>query len=239
MKYRWLGIVGILLPALLFAQTVAQTEQGPYARIAVLRPHDGDTVDFEAGYIRHLEWHRQAKDTWVWYGWSIWAGERQRWFVYATFGHSTASLDSPIAPAEDERDSNSNVTPHVEFAGSAVYEYLPSLSRGSGNTGEPQPTARLEFTTVDLVPGAAKAFEAALSAGQSTLQGETLWYRMVAGGAAPRYVRLRPRPSLSAILDGKNEQALPEGVNHLISKTTVEILNLRPTMSYGLSPVRQ
>lgn len=23
--------------------------QGPYARISVLRPHDGDTVDFEAG----------------------------------------------------------------------------------------------------------------------------------------------------------------------------------------------
>ena len=87
---------------------------------------------------------------------------------------------------------------------------------------------------MDLVPGAAKAFEAALSAGQSTLQGETLWYRMVAGGAAPRYVRLRPRPSLSAILDGRSEQALPDKVNDLIAKTTVEILTLRPTMSYGL-----
>ena len=51
---------------------------GPYARISILRPHDGDTVDFEAGYTRHLEWHRQVKDTWVWYGWTIWAGERQR-----------------------------------------------------------------------------------------------------------------------------------------------------------------
>jgi len=40
----------------------------PYARIAILRPHDGDTVDFEAGYIRHLAWHQQAGDTWVWYG---------------------------------------------------------------------------------------------------------------------------------------------------------------------------
>jgi hypothetical protein len=67
---------------------------------------------------------------------------------------------------------------------------------------------------VEFVPGAEKAFEAALSARQSTLQGETLWYRMVAGGTAPRYVRLRPRPSLSAILaerlDGRSEQALPD-----------------------------
>lgn len=204
---------------------------GPYARISILRPHDGDTVDFEAGYIRHLEWHRQAKDTWVWFGWTIWAGERQRWFVYATFGHSAASLDNPVAPADDERDNIFNVTRHGQFVGSALYEYLPALSRGSS---APQPTARLELTTVDLVAGAEKVFEAALSADQSRLQGETLWYRMVAGGTAPRYLRLRPRPNLSAILEGKSEQALPDKVNDVIAKTTIEILNLRPAMCYGV-----
>ncbi len=243
MKHRWLGIVCAALPMLLVAQIgrgqeaqtgrspEAQTGRGPYARIAFLRPHDGRTVDFEAGYIRHLEWHKRAGDTWVWYGWNIWAGERQRWFVYATFGHSAASLDNPAPPAEDERDNLLNVAPHCEFTGNAIYEYLPELSRG---TGAPQPTSRLEFTTVGLMPGAAKAFEEALSASQSTLQGETLWYRMVAGGAAPRYVRLRPRTSLSAILDGRSEQAFPDAANQLIARMTVEILTLRPTMSLGL-----
>lgn len=236
MNHRWLGIVGIaslvgaLLPALLVAE-----EPGRYARIAILRPHDGDTVDFEAGYIRHLEWHRQAGDTWVWFGWNIWAGDRQRWFVYATFGHSAESLDKPVAPAEDERDNISNVTPHAQYLGNALYEYLPALSRG---TGEPQPTARLEFTTVELITGAEKEFEAALAERHSTLQGETLWYRMVAGGIVPRYVRLRPRASVSAILEGTSEQALPEKIAGLISKTTVEILTLRPTMSYRLPPAR-
>jgi hypothetical protein len=62
---------------------------------------------------------------------------------------------------------------------------------------------------------------------------------MVAGGIAPRYVRLRPRPSLSAILDGRSELALPDKVSDSIAKTTVEILNLRPTMSHGLSPARE
>jgi hypothetical protein len=238
MKHRRLGIVGtaLLVGTVLPTRLLAQAERGPFARIAALRPHDGDTVEFEAGYIRHLEWHRQARDAWVWYGWTVWAGERQRWFVYATFGHSAASLDNPVPPAEDERDNVSNVTPHAQFVGNALYEYLPSLSRG---TGEPQPTPRLELTTVDLNPGTEKAFETALRAGQSTLQGETLWYRMVAGGTAPRYVRLRPRPSLSAVLEGRSEQALPDTVDPLIAKTTVEILNLRPTMSYGLgSPSR-
>ena len=229
MTQRWLGIAGLVLPALLGAQT----GRGPYARIAVLRPHDGQTVEFEAGYIRHLAWHRQAGYPWVWYGWGVWAGERHRWFIYATFGHSAASLDSAVAPADDERDNVLNVAPHVEYVANAVYEYLPGLSRGSG---EPQPTARLELTTVDLVPGAAKALEAALGAGHAALPGETLWYRMVAGGATPRYVRLRPRLSLSAVLDGRSEQALPDAVSNLLTRTTVEILTLRPAMSLGLGP---
>jgi hypothetical protein len=242
MTNSWLRIVGpvVLVCAALPVHVPAQTDRGTasatagdrsYARIAILRAHEGDTVDFEAGYIRHLEWHRQAKDTWVWYGWTITFGERQRWFVYASFGHSSASLDNPVAPAEDERDNLLNVLPHADFLGNALYEYLPALSHG---TGMPQPTARLELTTVDLAPGTESAFEAALGAGQSTPKGETLWYRMVAGGTAPRYVRLRPRPSLSAVLDGRSEQALPEKVSLLVAKTTVEILTLRPTMSYGL-----
>jgi hypothetical protein len=229
----WLGVIGAVFPAFLGAQS----GRGPFARIAVLRPHDGHAVEFEAGYIRHLDWHRQARDPWVWYGWSIWAGDRHRWFVYATFAHSAASLDSAVAPADDERDNVVNVAPHVAYVENALYEYLPGLSRG---TGAPQPTARLEVTTVDLVPGAAKAFEVALGAGQSTLQGETLWYRMVAGGGTPRYVRLRPRHSLSALLDGRSAQALPEAVNHLIARTSIEIWTLRPTMSLGLgTPARE
>ena len=206
---------------------------GPFARIAFLRPHDGDTIDFEAGYLRHLEFHRQARDAWSWYGWTIWAGERQRWFVYATFGHSAASLDHPVPAAEDERDNISNVTPHAKFTGNGLFEFLPGLSRG---TGVPTPTARLEFTTVDLRLGDQRAFEAAVAARQSTLQSETLWFRMVAGGRAPRYVRLRPRPSLSSILEAANEQALPDAVAGSIARITIEILNFRPTMSYGVAP---
>ncbi len=238
MNDHWLWIVAaaLVVGTVAPARLAAQGDRGPYARIAILHPHDGDTVDFEAGYIRHLEWHRQARDPWVWYGWTIWAGERQRWFVYATFGHSAADLDMSVAPAEDERDNISNVTPHARFVESGLYEYLPGLSRG---TGEPEPTPRVELTTVELVPGAARAFEAAVGAVQPKLQGETLWYRMVAGGTAPRYVRLRPRPSLSAILDGKGEQSLPDAINGSLAKTTVEILNLRPTMSYGLTPDRR
>lgn len=225
----------LVLTLLVTAASGTEPEHGSYARIAVLRPHDGDTVDFEAGYIRHLEWHRQAGDKWAWYGWNITYGDRQRWFVYATFGHAAADFDNPVSSTDDERDNILNVTPHAQFVGNALYEFLPEVSRG---TGSPQPTARLEFTSVDLVPGAAAAFEKALRAGQPTLERETLWYRMIAGGSAPRYVRLRPHASFATAIAASDEQALPEKTNSLVAKTTVEILTLRPTMSYGLAPVR-
>jgi hypothetical protein len=229
MRLRWFGVVGASVPAL----ALAQTGSGPYARIAVLRPHDGHTVDFEAGYIRHLAWHQQAGDPWTWYGWSVWAGDRQRWFVYATFGHSAASFDSAVAPAEDERDNVLNVVPHAEFAGNALFEFLPALSRGSGN---PQPTPRLELMTVELRVGEDSAFEAALRARHPALREETLWYRMVVGGPSPRYVRLRPRANLTVALTRSGDDPLPESAHPLIVKTTVEMLTLRPTMSLGVRP---
>src|SRR5262249_37092513 len=144
------------------------------------------------------------------------------WFVYATFGHAAADFDHPVAPADDERDNISNVTPHAQFMGNAVYEFLPAISRG---TSVPSATPRMELTTVDVIPGGGPAFEASIHP-----QDDTLWYRLVAGGATPRYVRLRPRATLAAIVEG-NETPLPE---KLVKATTVEILNLRPAMSYNL-----
>ena len=244
MKHRCLGIVGAVVlagtvfPTSFMAQT-AQTAQkepavGPYARIAIMRALDGHTVELEAGYIRHLDWHRQAKDTFGWYSYSVWAStERQRWIIYATFGHTAAELSNPVSPAEDERDTLINLLPHAQFLGNAVYEFLPALSRGNGI---PTPTLRAEYTTVELNQGASKAFEAALTAEQSRLHGETLWYRMVVGGNAPRYVCLRPRTSLAAILDERADQFLPDTVDSSISKLTVETLNLRPKMLVNVTP---
>ena len=138
---RWLAIVARALIAALWCRPDRRSPRpgrGPYARIAVLRPHDGRTVDFEAGYLRHLEFHRQAKDPWTWYGWTVWAGERQRWFVYATFGHSAAASTRRCRRPTTSATTSPTSRPHAEFAGNAVYGFLPALSRG---TGTPSPTA--------------------------------------------------------------------------------------------------
>lgn len=243
MRTRWEQLMcaillgAALFPTLLTSQT-AQKNQAPasYARIAIMRARDeSHTVDFEAGYIRHLEWHRQAKDPLAWYSYSVWAStEKQRSIIYATFGHTAEELSNPVSPAEDERDTNINILQHVQFTGNAVYEFLPSLSRGSG---VPTPTLRAEYTTVALNYGVDKAFEEALAVQQPKLQSETLWYRLVVGGNKPTYVRLRPRSSLGGILDERVEQALPDNVRGLVAKMTVETLNLRPNMLVNITPV--
>jgi hypothetical protein len=240
-KHRWIRIVsaallvGPVFPTLLISQTTPTANTpGPYARIAIMRALDGHSVELEAGYIRHLEWHRQAKDTFNWYSYLVWAStERQRWIIYATFGHTAAELSNPVSPAEDERDNLINVLPHAQFLGNVVYEFLPKLSCGNG---VPTPTLRAEYTTVELNYGSGTAFEAALAVEQSKLRGETLWYRLVVGGNSPRYVRLRPRASLASILDERADQTLPDKVNGLISKMTVETLNLRSDMLVNVTP---
>jgi hypothetical protein len=236
MNYRRMGIAGaMLLASGCSVPAVAHGDPGPYARIAIMRAIDGQGIEWEEGYIRHLEWHRQAKDPFAWYSYSVWAStEHQRWIIYATFGHTGAELSNPVSPQEDERDNLLNVLPHAQFLGNWVYEFLPALSHGNG---VPTPTLRAEWTTVEVNLGADKAFEAALATEQSKLQGETLWYRLVVGGNPPRYVRLRPRANLGVILDEHGEAALPEKVSGMVSKVTVEALNLRPNMLVNVTPV--
>jgi len=239
MRRRWFMLLGAVVPVFLAGQTArgpqTQTETPPYAQIGFMRALDeSHTLDLEAGYIRHLEWHRQAKDPFNWYSYSVWAStKRQRWIIYATFGHTAAELSNPVSPVEDWRDAATNLLPHVQFLGNGVYEFLPALSRGNGM---PTPTLRAEYTTVELNYGARKAFEAALATEQPKLQSETLWYRLVVGGSAPTYVRLRPRASLANILDERAEQELPEKANGLVSKMTVETLILRPDMLVNVTP---
>ena len=233
---RAAALVSSLFPSLLLCQTAPVGQApGPFARIAIMRARDeSHSVDLEAGYVRHLEWHRQAKDPFGWYSYSVWSStERQRWIIYATFGHTAAELSNPLSPAEDERDSTINVVPHVQFLGNWIYEFLPVLSHG---TGVPTPSLRAEYTTVQLRYGAGKRFEEAVAARQSKLRGETLWYRLIAGGEMPCYVRIRPRANLASILDERADQELPEEVNGLISKVSVEILNLRPNMLVNVTP---
>jgi hypothetical protein len=200
------ALAGLLLSATSRA-LLAPIGEGPYARIAVLRPHDGDTVDFEAGYIRHLDFHPAGRDTWSLVRLDG-LGRRTSALV-----RRTPPSDTPRpawttrCPGGDERDNVCQRHAHAEFAGQRALRVPARPSRAARRAVADHPRRAHDR---GLASGTASAFEVALAARSPSLSGETLWYRMVAGGAAPRYVRLHPQPTLAAILEARNEQALPD-----------------------------
>lgn len=227
--FRHAALLGL---ALLAAPAAAEYQYGPFARISMLRPHDTQIYDWEEGYLRHLQWHKNNGETWNWYGYNSWSSAHQRNFVYASFGHSAHDLANPIDPAADERDTRINIIPYVEFLDNSLYEFLPRASEGNG---VPTPLARTELTTVEVKPGMEGRFEAALYAARPRVQGESLWYRLISGANVPRYVRLRPKKDLEALLDDRAGAALPPATANLVDGEKVEILNFRPTMSLNVA----
>jgi len=83
---------------------------------------------------------------------------------------------------------------------------------------------------VEVQPAAASAFEAKLKAGQPSLKEETLWYRLVTGGQLPKYLRLRPRPRFSAVLEGADDQVLAQA-NPMITSVRVELIVSQPSLT--------
>ena len=219
MRHRCLAILCVAFPTLLVAQTApnpeAQTERGPSARIAIMRALDERHMVRLGGWLHSPPRVAQA-------------GQGSVCLVQLLRGYRTAQFWGCVAEARvDDPPLPLRRCP-------AIYEFLPSLSRG---TGVPTPTPRAEYVTVELNYDAGKAFEAALAGEQPKLQSETLWYRLVVSGNTPCYVRLRPRASLASILDERADGALPETVKGLISKITIETLNLRPNMLVNVAPM--
>jgi hypothetical protein len=216
-------IAATIVPSLL----AAQTGKGPYVLLGVLRRLEGHDFEFDAGVARHWQWHRDHRDPYVWYAWDIRFGQRVGGLVFASFNHSAGSLDSAVAPGEDWADWRVTGAPHSEFTNLEAYRYLPELSHGSGDPG---PATLLEFTMVEIQPAAASAFEAKLKVGQRSLREETLWYRLVTGGVVPQYLRLRPRPRLSAVTEGADDRVLAQA-NSMITRVTVELLVSQPSLT--------
>jgi len=82
------------------------------AQFAIWQPKEQNLQAFDAGYKKHLQWHKDNGDKWNWYGWYIISGNRVGQFIDATTGHAWADLDKPINPAGDMQDNFINVFPY-------------------------------------------------------------------------------------------------------------------------------
>ena len=195
-----------------------------YARMVVIVPKPGQAEAFEKGYERHLQWHRGAKDTWTWYGWTFVLGNRINRFMDGTFGHAAADFDAAVQPAADAADNNVNVVPYADFVSHGIYQRMDAMG-----AGEPLPDASpfLSMTTYHIRPGQEAAFEQAVARARGMAARQT-WYRLQAGGEAPQYVLMRAVPSFGAAAT----LGTPYTLSGLVDRVDNELLRYRPNLSY-------
>ncbi len=173
------------------AAVVAEEKKPMFARITVIAPREGLARQFEEGYKRHLDWHRDAGDSWTWYGWTVATGERLGWFIDGTFDRAAEDFDAAVKPAEDVADNEKNVVPFGRFVSSSFYQLRADLSRlPTDRLGAPFAT----FTMVHVRPEKQAAFEKALASR------ELLVFEQLAGGPHPSYLLIAPADKLSQVI---------------------------------------
>src|SRR5579862_3925192 len=119
----------ILLIAALATSSLAAQPSGTGAVLVLYQIKPGMDRDFTLGDQRHLDWHRSQNDPWLWPGWTIASGDRQGFFLDATFFHPWTDFDNPHAkPADDVANWTVNVEPYADVRSSAHYDGIPSLT---------------------------------------------------------------------------------------------------------------
>ena len=203
------------------------------ARMVAIKPREGQDVQFERGYKRHLEWHRANKDTWRWYGWSVISGERQGYFIDGSFGHAWSDFDAPVAPpAGDRADNELNVGPFAHFLSVASYVLLPELSSSSAlEAGSPTPLLHTRYYR--RYPGKDADFERALlnmhrAYAKSAHPRAYTWYKLADGGEHPAYLLMLPLMHWEDMQGIDQQFGTMDGVREVRS----EMLRYRADMSY-------
>ena len=238
-----------LLAAFLLA-VPAPGHAGEAAFLFAYRPKAGQTPAFDAGYRKHLEWHRSNGDPLPWYGWYVVTGPRTGTFVDGCFGITFAAFDARIAPAEDGADAARNVTPYADTVNRRILRRLP-LPGTATRLEERKPSGLVEVLLVELRPGRSRLFESGLAQLAAALANddaapEFTVYRQLSGGAEPAYLVMFPRdgnayferhtPSLDGLLAALAEGSLVEGLSAMlaasVAKTEIEAWAYRADLSY-------
>lgn len=125
---KTLIVLALLLPVIGSAQSRS------LAQFVTWNPKPGMEQQFEEGYKKHLEWHKNAGDTWNWYGWFFLSGPRTGQFMDATIDHAWGDFDNPVDPAGDRADNEKHTVPYADFIDAAKLNAVSNLSR-SGQYG--------------------------------------------------------------------------------------------------------
>ena len=206
------------------AEPATLRDSGDAAQLFFYRPKDGMESQFDAGYRKHLEWHRTHDDPLVWYGWYITHGPRMGTFIDGSFGAPFAAFDQRVAPADDGKDAERTFLSYAEPTARAVYRVRRDLS-----TGVPleqwAPTKLVQVYTYKVRVGRGERFEKIAKRMRATLDAAKVksaftWYEGVGGTASPSYMLMVSRDGWGAFDEARGGL---EGVLASVDDATVRL----------------
>lgn len=217
----------ILLIAVLATSRLAAQQTGAVLVLYQIKP--GMDRDFTLGDERHLDWHRGQKDPWLWPGWNIASGERQGFFLDATFFHPWTDVDNPPAnPAEDEANWSVNVEPYADVRSIARYDGIASLT-----TLRPDGLSAPMMTVchVTVHPGAGAKFESAIAAGLRAASIPHMVLRPVTG-ASEYLIMLSAQRQADLPTDAELLESVMQTAGPFVDRARTETWSYRPELSY-------
>ena len=182
---------------------------------------------FDAGYRRHLDWHRNAGDPIDWYGWDVVTGERLTVFVDGAFGLDNEAFDNRVDPAGDRRDFAENVPSEAIATSRRVFRHRPDL----GNTEFPGGGASpfIEASWYRLSPDCSGFESHLVSSLRAYRQAErlpTAVFELVSGGERPAYLVLAATTGFSSLVNAE------AAVTRCVARVYTETWRYRPDLSY-------
>jgi hypothetical protein len=245
---RSLALLALAASAPLFAAepTASLRNTGDAAHLFGYVPKQGMEAQFDAGYRKHLDWHRTHDDPLVWYGWYVTHGPRMGMFIDGSFGAPFAAFDNRVAISDDVKDADRNVTPYADTAFRTVWRVRRDLSTGTP-LEEWKPTAMMQVHTYKLRLGKAKQFEQIVkrmrAAVEANKSGAFTWYEGV-GGVDNEFMLLVARDGwaafdapgdlegvLATIEDPTTRRELLTGYAAFVEDVTSEVWRYRSDLS--------
>lgn len=123
-----------ILVVFILMANLAKAQTNTVGHFSFWKPKQGKEEDFNAGYKKHLEWHKINGDKKNWYGWYFITGPRTDFFLDATLNHNWSEFDKPLKSSEDNTDVNLHVAPFGDYQYAQKMVYLPSLSNADSNS---------------------------------------------------------------------------------------------------------
>ena len=128
MAKKWVCFA--VLSLLLALPAAAQEQAGNLGRVYFVKPKAGMELQYEEAAKRHMDWHRQEKDTWTWHTWQVVNGEQLGQYVVGTFNHSWEDFDAHAEfDAADTADALANLSKYTESVSNIITLYHEDVSR--------------------------------------------------------------------------------------------------------------